>query len=833
MPLSARIRAALLLFLLVLPARSAHAASADGNVEWNGISHYAWQDRRPLCPVNGESFQVRFQSFRNDLTSAAIVVTAGGAPVTVNATRIGTRGPYDLWSATVPATASNTESYWIQLTDGALTDYLSPTGLSHTVPASGYALDFTTFEHAPPGATPVSGGAAVFKVWAPNVATAFVRGQFNGWTTLAMTKVGEYFTVKAPTVLDRSEYKFYFPTRTADGGFAPDPYARGFNSPAGYNSVIENPFRFTWSDETYVMPPAEQLVVYQLHIGTFAGLNDPVGAAPNPSRYSDVTARVAHLKSLGVNAVQLCPVNEFPGDISAGYNPVSNYAPEWRYGTPDEFKTMVNTLHRNGIAVLLDIVWNHFSPTDNYLWNYDGTQSWFDTPDVSTPWGSQAAFGRSAVADHFANNAHYWFSEFHLDGFRMDATAFMTPGTHSLSGWQLMQRLNNEKNQRWADKLTVAEQLPSDPIYSTPTSLGGAGFDVQYSMQFRDNIRNAIFAAAFGDPNMNSVRTALLGAGPWLSGTHAYHYVQLHDEAWPSSGGQRLVKTIDPVAPHDDVWARGRTMLALGLTLSSAGVPAFLQGDEWLESNPFNPAVDGTGRIDWSKKTTYANVFAYYQRLIGLRTTLTPLFANASTHVFHVNEAGNVIGFRRTDGAGNPVVVIANFSNTDYPSYQFGVPQPGAWVELVNSQNPLYGGAGPANPGLLAASGGTYDGFAQSLNVALPKMTFAIYAPQAFVGVEPPAPTPSRLELSAPWPNPVRRHATVRFTLPSRGTARLAVYDVHGREVRVLAAGDYEPGVHAFAWDGRDAAGSAVGPGLYFIRLTSTLGERSVRLVRL
>lgn len=822
----------LLALTLALPAR-ALAAAADGNIEWNGVSHYAWQDRRPLVPVNGESFQVRFQTYRDDLTAAAVRVTAGASQTTIPATRIGTRGPYDLWAAQVPATASNTESYWIQLTDGSATDYLSRTGLSHTVPADGgFAIDFTTFEHAPPGATLVNGGAAVFKVWAPNVAQAFVRGAFNSWGTLAMNKVGEYFTVRALNVTDRSEYKFYFPTRTADGGYAPDPYARAFNAPSSYNSIIENPFRFNWTDEAFTTPPIEKLVVYQLHIGTFAGLNDPAGAAPNPSRYSDVTARVAHLKSLGVNAVQLCPVNEFPGDFSAGYNPVSHYAPEGKYGTPDEFKAMVNALHRNGIAVLLDIVWNHISPTDNFLWNYDGTQSWFETPDVSTPWGSQQAFGRAGVADHLAHNAHYWFSEFHLDGFRMDATAFMTPGIHSLSGWQVMQRLNNEKNQRWADKITIAEQLPSDPIYSTPTSLGGAGFDSQYSMQFRDNIRNAIFAAAFGDPDMNSVRTALLGSGPWLSGTHAYHYVQLHDEAWPSSGGQRLVKTIDPTAPHDDIWARGRTMLANGLTLTSAGVPAFLQGDEWMESNPFNPAPDGSGRIDWAKKTTNAGAFAFYQKLIGLRTTLSPLFANASTHVFHVNEAGNVIGFRRTDGNGNAMVIVANFSNSDYPVYQIGMPSGGAWVEVVNSQSPAFGGSGPAN-GSFTASGGPYDGFNQSATIQLPKMTFAVFAPLSFVGVEPPVARPSTVALSAPWPNPSRARTALRFALPARAGVRLDIVDVSGRLVRTLADGAFEAGEHTLGWDGGDAAGRPAAPGLYFVRLEAGGESRTVRLVRL
>ena len=837
MPLRARFPMILALLVSAFLATSAAASGADNNVEWNGLSHYPWQDRRPVCPVNGESFQVRFQAFRNDLTSASVHLIVGTTSTTIPATRIGTRGPYDLWAAQIPSTTSATERYWIQFTDGSSNAYMSTAGITAAVPtdASGFGINFTTFEHAPPGATLVNGGAAVFKVWAPDVAAASVRGAFNNWNQLAMTKTGEWFTAKALNVTDRSAYKFFFPTRTADGGYAPDPCARAFDAPNGYNSIVENPFRFTWTDTSWATPSLDKMVVYQLHVGTFAGLNDPVGAAPNPSRFADVTARAAHLKSLGVNAVQLCPITEYPSNISAGYNPVTFMAPEGTYGTPDDFKTMVNTLHRNGIAVLVDIVWNHISPTDNYLWNYDGTQSWFCTPDAATPWGSQPNFTRAGVADQIAYSAHVWLNEYHVDGFRMDGTAFMKVGPNVSAGWYLMQRLNNEKNQRFVDRVTIAENLPSEAAVSTPTSLGGAGFDSQYSMQFRDNVRNAVFAAAFGDPSMNDIRTALLGAGYYLQQQRALHYVQLHDEAWPSSGGQRLVRTVDTTAPYDDIWARGRTMLALGTTLTSMGVPAMLQGDEWMESNPFNPAIDNSGRLDWSRKTASpgSGAFAFYSRLISLRTTLSPLFANSSTHVFHVNETGNVIGWRRTDGNGNPIVILANWSNTDYPVYTIGMPQGGTWVELVNSQDTRYGGSGPSNSGSLVANGGAYDGFTQSITLKVPKMAFIVLAPMSFVGVESQSTPASHVALAAPWPNPTHATSALSFTLPTRGAVRLSIHDVTGREVRVVADGTYEAGGHLLSWDGRDAAGHASAPGLYFVHLRTAEGLRTSRLVRL
>lgn len=827
-----RTRLLLTILLLAAPplAPRSDAASADGNVEWAGISHLAWQDRRPVCPVNGEAFQVRFQTWRNDLTSASVHVVAGGVATDVPAGRIGVRGPYDLWAATLPATAESTESYWISLTDGGLTDYLSVGGLSHAVPVDGgFVLDFTNYSHAPVGATLVNGGAAVFKVWAPAVAAAYVRGSFNGWGTTALTKVGEYFVGKVNGVADRSQYKFWFPTRVADSGYAPDPRARGLNSGSSYNSYVENPFRFPWSDSTFTMPDFDRLVVYQLHVGSFAGLNDPLGSTPNPSRYVDVAARAGHLKSLGVNAVMLNPITEFPYDFSAGYNPITQWAPEWKYGTPDDFKTMVNALHANGVAVLLDIVWNHFSPTDNFLWEYDGTQQWFETPDLQTPWGSQAAFGRAGVDDYFANSAQYWLQEYHLDGFRMDATSYMNPGAHAASGWALMQRLNAEKANRWADKITIAEQLPNNDWITMPVASGGAGFDAQYQMLFRDNLRGAILAASSGDPSMNDVRSALIGSGTWISGTRALNYIQLHDEAWPSSGGQRLVKTIDTTAPYDDLWARGRTMLGLGLTLTSQGIPAMLMGDEWLESNDWNP--DGSSRIDWAKKTTYAGVFHFYQRLIGLRTSLTALRASSAMHVFHLNEGGNVIAFRRTDGSGNPVVVVANFSNSDYASYRIGVPWAGDWRELVNSQDPAYGGSGPANTGPLAAEATPYDGFTQSLVLALPKMAFTVLAPLAYVGVGPAPVTPAALELAAPWPNPARDGATLRFAMPRPGAASLALHDVSGRRVRVLVRGEQPAGEQRVRWDGRDQSGRSCPPGLYFVRLATADGVRTARLV--
>jgi 1,4-alpha-glucan branching enzyme len=807
-----------------LPA-SAWAALPDNDVEWNGISHLPWADRRPLCPVDGESFQVRFQAYRNDLTAARLRVIDGtGAPFSVDAAVIATRGPYDLWAAQVPATDSTTVEYLIELVDGADSDWYGPGGMSNDLPAGpGFGLDFATLSHAPIGATPLPGGGVVFKVWSPNRSGAFVRGQWDGYdASNPMTRVGACFVARVPDAETGQQYRYSFD----NGVWNADPRARGLSSSAAPNGVIFDPLAYAWqtADADYQTPPLDRMVVYQLHVGTFAGRNDPYGPAANPSRFIDVANRVSHLHELGVNCVMFNPITAFPADFSAGYNPISQWAPETKYGLPDQVKYMVDRLHAYGIAALIDIVWNHFSTTDNYLWNFDGDQIFFDTPAIATPWGSQADFDSAPVREYFVDSADAWMDEYRLDGFRMDGTDYMNIGAQEAAGWSLMQWFNDEMARRHAQGVRIAEQLPNDNWVTRPTSLGGAGFDAQYHDAFNDNLRQEIFDAAFGDPEMWKISNIINGSGLYLSNSSAFNYLELHDEAWPASGGQRMVKTIDPTFPHDDQYARGRTKLGQGVVLFAPGVPAMLQGDEWLEDTDFGTADDGSNKIDWSKKVTYAPIFAYYRDAIHLRVQQPALWANAGHQVFHVNEAGNVIAWQRWDGAGNVFVIIANFSNTDYPVYRLGLPTGGNWLEAINSEAPGYGGTGQTNPGTLVPDAIAYDGFAQSKEIHLPARALVVLRTGTLVdagdggpgGAVPPT---LALRFDAVAPNPSAREARFDFTLASAGPARLTIHDARGRRVATVLDGVQAAGPTRATWDGRSAGGSPAPPGIYFARL--------------
>ncbi|MCP4594257.1 MAG: hypothetical protein GY842_26300 [bacterium] len=720
----------LLILTLHLPM-----ATNDNNVEWSGASHHDLYSRTPMCPVGGETFTVSFQTWDFDITSARVYVD-DGSPVWITVNYSHDRGPYDVWSAAIPASSpTGSLEYYFELTDGTDTDYLGPAGMSDTAPGSGWTIDFSTISHAPVGATATSDGGAVFKVWAPEPATAAVRGEFNGWGETAMSKSGEHFTAKVGSATLGDMYKYFF---SGTDTWKPDARARGLNPSDNYNSHLYDPSTHTWGDGAFETPAFEDMIIYELHVGTFSGRND--GGANHPGTYRDVVdLHLAHLVDLGVNVVELMPINEFPWDWSAGYNPISVWAPEWKWGDPDDLKYLIDTLHQNGIAVLQDIVWNHFAGSDNYLWNYTdndgGTahQIYFDgngtSGHVETPWGSQADFDRADVRDYYHQSIAYWFEEFHFDGYRMDATDFMN--SYQGAGWGMMQDMNDLIDSRYVDKIAIAEQLPDDAWVTYPTSSGGAGFDSQWHDNFTDTLRAEILAMAGGNPSVSSVAYVVKGGSYANDPLRVTNYLELHDEAWPDSGGQRMVVSIDTTAPHDDKYAKGRIKLGQGLVMFSAGIPMFLQGSEFLEDTAFGADAPSTyeARLDWTKPTTYAKIFQYFKDIIRLRKTNGGLRANAGCDTYHVDDSAGVevLAFHRWDLSGNDLVVVANFSNNNHTYYDLGFPQGGTWYEILNSQAGVYDGNGWGNGGSVEANGPAMHGFSQSASLTIPEMGLLVF----------------------------------------------------------------------------------------------------------
>jgi 1,4-alpha-glucan branching enzyme len=707
---------ALLASLAVLPGLLSAAAN-DNNVEWDGVlSLEDW--REPRHPARGEAFTVELRVFRGDITGAR-VRTWDGASQRYDMSWTRNDGEHEFWRAEVAGTQADYLYYRFEVIDGSDTDYYNALGMWGDVPPRGdFLINTTALGGFPLGAT-VDGAGAVFRVWAPNAASVAVAGSFNAWSTTAhpLSSVQGFWQVRVPAVPAGSTYKFVI----ANGGqiWRTDPYARAQTNSVG-DSVV-NRSTHVWGDQGWVTPDFEDMIVYELHVGTFSGEDD--GVTHFPGRYRDVADRhLGHLVDLGVNVVEIMPVGEFAGERSWGYNPSFQFAPESSYGSPDDLKYLVDRCHRAGIAVILDVVYNHMGATDlaGNLLDYDGEEIYFYPPGNGyreTPWGPRPDYGRVEVRNYLRENVRYWLEEFHLDGFRVDGTDFVKVNGE---GWQLLKDIAQNTDAVSCKAIVIAEQLPNDPAVTVPISQGGAGHDAQWNDAFHDSLRAALGAAAFGDPNVGAVAAGLNHFG--LPGPSVVNYIESHDEA---ANHGRVPEVADSSDPHS-VWAYGRSKLAMGLVLFSAGIPMLLQGQEVMEDRRFGD--DRTHRIQWDYKALYGDFFSCVRDMVFLRRSLPALRSSAGQSVFHVNESDNLLAWHRYTGSGDDLVIVASFKNSDLESYCLGFPRGGEWFEVLNSDAAAYGGRNHGNGGRINASSGGLHGFAQSACITVPRMGVLVFS---------------------------------------------------------------------------------------------------------
>ena len=201
-----------------------------------------------------------------------------------------------------------------------------------------------------------------------------------------------------------------------------DPYARKVTNSTG-NGIIYDPQAFDWGDDTFTIASWNELIIYEMHIGTFH-----VKEKGHPGTLDSAIEKLPYLRELGINAVEVMPIMEFSGDFSWGYNPSHPFAVESIYGGPDAFKRFVKAAHEHGIAVIVDVVYNHFGPSDLDLWQFDGWSEnekggiyFYNDRRSSTPWGeTRPDYGRGEVRQYLRDNALMWFEEYHADGLRWD-----------------------------------------------------------------------------------------------------------------------------------------------------------------------------------------------------------------------------------------------------------------------------------------------------------------------------------------------------------------------------------------------------------------------------
>lgn len=529
------------------------------------------------------------------------------------------------------------------------------------------------------GATPVPGGVE-FRVWAPNATAAFVVGDV-GRHELAKEEGGT-FAGRVDGAKAGQRYRFALRTETGSEIERLDPRGRAIEGGA---SVIVDPRSYAWKTAAFTPPARERAIVYELHVGTFAG------------GFAGAIGKLDALADLGVNVVELMPVNAFGGRNGWGYNPQSYYAPHAPYGAPDDLRALVDAAHARGIAVILDVVYNHYDGwKDAPLRCFDGhcpegtygIYFFEDDPYATTPWGPRPAFAKKEVADFIVDNVFAWMTEYRIDGFRQDSVSNIrgVDGKGTVPGGvELLRRSNEVAEEVLPSSLLVAEDLKGHAPITRARKDGGLGFDTQWDGFFHWAVTGAVTAADDASRDVTKVAEALQASydgDPFAR----LIYVETHDTA--GNEGARLPVRIDAADPSS-LAARKRALLAAGVLLTSPGVPMLFMGQEMLETQKF---ASPPPALDWSKAQTNAGVRAFYKDAIAARREI-PALAGSGIAVTHVNASATdrVVVYRRWSKPGDDVVVIANFGGRRYARYDVGVPAGGAWKARIDSDDVRYG----------------------------------------------------------------------------------------------------------------------------------------------
>jgi 1,4-alpha-glucan branching enzyme len=567
------------------------------------------------------------------------------------------------------------------------------------------------------GAIPHAGGVG-FRVWAPHAERVSVIGSFNGWDSdkhpLQAEENGYWYADVAEAHVG-DQYKFLL--TTANGEYKRiDPYAREVTSSVG-NAIVHDP-SFDWQGDDFHLAPWHELVIYELHVGTFNDEED----VNHPGKFPSVTARLGHLKKLGVNAIQIMPVGEFAGERSWGYNPAHIFSVELAYGGPLAFKQFVKRAHQEGIAVILDVVYNHLGPSDLDLWQFDGWSEnnrggiyFFNDDRAITPWGeTRPDYGRDEVREYIRDNVFMWLGEYHVDGIRFDCTQFIRTVDGSIDrdlpeGWSLLQWINSQVTQKFPGRITIAEDLQNNRWLTRDVGAGGAGFGSQWDSNFVHPIRQSVITPEDEQRSLAAIRDALC----YRYNDDAFDrviYSESHDEV--ANGKARVPQEVNPKDPKG-WYSQKRSTLAAAMVFTAPGIPMLFQGQEFLEGEWFRDTVP----VDWDQNEEFHGIVRLYHDLIRLRLNrdgFTRGLCGQYTQVYHLHDEHKVIAFHRWDkgGPADDVVVVANFLHEPQDGYVIGFPAAGTWKLWFNSDWQGYSEAFEGHPSTdVVAEPGESDGF--------------------------------------------------------------------------------------------------------------------------
>ena len=637
-------------------------------------------------------------------------------------------------------------------------------------------------EHTPMGATLTPDGA-VFRAWAPGALRVHLRLNASAdWTpddsNALVRDAGGSWAGFAPGVKDGDRYRFHV-VGAGSTGLKRDPYARELGP--GFpdcDCIVRDPARYPWHDQAFRPPAFSDLIIYQFHVGTFYAVaeNGEDRRVPGGGKFLDVLDRVEYLVDLGVTALQPLPIDEFATAHSLGYNGTDYFSPDSDYAVApadldryvdtanrllrnrgrapiqrehllshaDQFRAVIDICHVYGLAVIVDVVYNHaggdFGDQSLYFFDRAVTTTNNDSlyfTDQGWAGGLVFAFWKREVRQFLIDNAKFYLDEYHVDGFRYDEVTVIS----RFGGWSFCQDLTDTLRFVRPDTPQIAEYWEPDKSWAIKRVRdGGAGFDAVWSDGLREAIRSAISATTRGRNafvGLDGVAEALRRPSAFLATWQAVEHLENHDVVYAGHEDRRpRIATLGDLTDARSWYARSRARVATALLLTAPGIPMLFMGQEILEDKPWSDTPSPDTLVWWNglgMDGAMRDHLRCTRDLVRLRRA-QPALRGEPINVFHVHNDNRVIAFHRwLEGAGRDVVVVASLNESTSIGYRLGVPRAGRWLELFNSDvydnflNPRVAG----NGGEITADGPPLHGLPTSAAIILPANGVLVFARDA------------------------------------------------------------------------------------------------------
>ncbi|MBP0482472.1 1,4-alpha-glucan branching protein GlgB [Sagittula salina] len=588
-----------------------------------------------------------------------------------------------------------------------------------------------------------------FAVWAPNARRVSVVGDFNGWDgrrhvmrRRGATGVHEIFL---PQVPDGTAYKYE--VLASDGTVMPlkaDPVGFGAEPPPRTASVVRDLTQYTWHESGWIEARAKAhridapISIYEVHLESWRRVPEE---GDRPLTYREMADQlVPYATDMGFTHIELTPISEYPFGGSWGYQPIGLYAPTSRFGTPDDFRHLIDSAHRAGLGVLIDWVPGHFPSDTHGLGQFDGTALYehADPKEGYHPdWNTLVYnYGRAEVMNFLIANAKFWLEEYRLDGLRVDAVASMlyrdysrkdgewVPNVHggreNLEAIAFLRAMNEQVYAAHPDIMTVAEESTSFPGVSAPVHAGGLGFGYKWNMGWmNDTLR---YMAE--DPINRKYHHDKMTFGLHYAFTENFILPISHDEVVHGKGS--LLNKM----PGDD-WQKFANLRAyLGFMWMHPGKKLLFMGCEIAQRAEWNHERS----LDWHLlgDASHAGVQTLVRHLNELYRETPALYERDSkSEGFAWIDGGNandsIFVWQRLSAEGEPVVVVANFTPVTRHGYRIGVPRAGHWNERLNTDAPVYGGSGQGNYGGRIAEKIPAHGLDQSIEITVPPLACVVF----------------------------------------------------------------------------------------------------------